>query len=380
MLLSLTLTWMCGCGNPAVSDGTTAGQQESAAGQDGTSSPDETGKDRPQTDFHMNEEPVAVNRGDQLTIGFSQIGAESDWRLASSASMLQVFTSDNGYNLIFSDGQQKQENQIKAIRNFIQQQVDYIIFSPLEEDGWDTVLEEAKEAGIPVIIVDRMVNVSDDSLYTAWIGSDMRLEGEKAAEWMHAYFAANGIDEAGVHIVDIQGTIGSSPQIGRSSGLEKGCEAYGWKLLASETGEFVKAKAYEVMESMLKTYPDLNVVYCENDNEAFGALEAIESAGKKAGVHPENGEVLVISFDATMRGLTCVLNGKIAVDAECNPLHGPRVREIIEMLEEGQSVPKKTYVSEDIFSCVEDVDSLNTQDGSHDVTTVTQELIDSRAY
>ena len=121
-------------------------------------------------------------------------------------------------------------------------------------------------------------------------------------------------------------------------------------------------------------------MYCENDNEAYGALEALENAGKKAGIHPEQGEVLVISFDATTRGLSCVLDGRIAVDAECNPLHGPRVREIIEMLEEGRDVPKKTYVSEDVFSCTDAVLTLNAQDGSHDVIAVTQELIDSRAY
>ena len=141
------------------------------------------GKEKPRTDFHLNEEPIAVNRGEQLTIGFSQIGAESDWRLASSASMEQVFTSDNGYNLIFSDGQQKQENQIKAIREFIGQDVDYIILDPMTEYGWDSSLQEAKDAGIPVIIVDREVKVEDENLYTVWAGSDFRLEGDRACAW-----------------------------------------------------------------------------------------------------------------------------------------------------------------------------------------------------
>ena len=321
----------------------------------------------------------AFPEDDLITVGFSQVGAESDWREANTASMKETFSIDNGYSLMFSDAQQKKEKQISAVRNFIQQEVDYIVIAPVTETGWETVLEEAKEAGIPVIIVDRMVE-ADEDLYTAWVGSDFALEGKLACEWLRWFTQKRGIDPSILHIVDIQGTVGSSAQIGRSNALAEASEEYGWDLAAIVQGEYTQTKSKELMEALLKENSEINVVYCENDNEAFGALEAIESAGKKAGVHPENGEVLVISFDATMRGLTCVLNGKIAVDAECNPLHGPRVREIIEMLEEGQSVPKKTYVSEDIFSCVEDVDSLNTQDGSHDVTTVTQELIDSRAY
>lgn len=225
-----------------------------------------------------------------------------------------------------------------------------------------------------------MVNVSDDSLYTAWIGSDMRLEGEKAAEWMHAYFAANGIDEAGVHIVDIQGTIGSSPQIGRSSGLEKGCEAYGWKLLASETGEFVKAKAYEVMESMLKTYPDLNVVYCENDGEAEGVLQALEENGITPGTDIENGQVMVISFDATSEGLQAVESGQIALDVECNPLQGDEIRGMIEKMERGASVPKLNYVDESMFSHDRSVQIVTANGHAFPVRYVTDDLIEKRKY
>ena len=162
------------------------------------------------------ETEAAGNTGDVITVGFSQAGAESDWRTANSESMKSTFSTENGYNLIFDDAQQKQENQITAIRNFIQQEVDYIVLAPVTETGWDTVLQEAKDAGIPVIIVDRMVDVSDDSLYTTWIGTDSLLEGRKAAEWLNAYTTAKGIDAKDVNIVDIQGTIGSTAQIGRS--------------------------------------------------------------------------------------------------------------------------------------------------------------------
>ena len=204
----------------------------------------------------------AAAADDTITVGFSQVGAESDWRTANTESMKSTFSEENGYNLIFDDAQQKQENQLTAIRNFIQQEVDYILLAPVTETGWDTVLQEAKDADIPVIIVDRMVDVSDDSLYTTWIGTDSLLEGRKAAEWLNAYTTAKGIDAKDVNIVDIQGTIGSTAQIGRSKGLEEGVDNYGWNLLAQQSGEFTQAKGQEVMESMLKQYDNINVVYC----------------------------------------------------------------------------------------------------------------------
>ena len=322
---------------------------------------------------------------DTITVGFSQVGAESDWRTANTESMKSTFSEENGYNLMFDDAQQKQENQLTAIRNFIQQEVDYILLAPVTETGWDTVLQEAKDADIPVIIVDRMVDVSDDSLYTTWIGTDSLLEGRKAAEWLNAYTTAKGIDAKDVNIVDIQGTIGSTAQIGRSKGLEEGVDNYGWNLLAQQSGEFTQAKGQEVMESMLKQYDNINVVYCENDNEAFGAIDAIEAAGKTVGSDIANGEIMVMSFDTTNAGLTDTLAGKIACDVECNPLHGPRAEELIKALEAGEEVEKLNYVDEEIFAADDTVDKVKAvnsldEEGEYDVTPITQEIIDGRAY
>ena len=314
---------------------------------------------------------------DTITVGFSQVGAESDWRTANTESMKSTFSEENGYELIFDDAQQKQENQLTAIRNFIQQEVDYILLAPVTETGWDTVLQEAKDADIPVIIVDRMVDVSDDSLYTTWIGTDSLLEGRKAAEWLNAYTTAKGIDAKDVNIVDIQGTIGSTAQIGRTKGLEEGVDKYGWDLVAQQTGEFTQAKGQEVMESMLKQYDNINVVYCENDNEAFGAIDAIEAAGKTVG---PDGDILVMSFDTTNAGLTDTLSGKIICDTECNPLHGPRVEEIIKKLEDGKDVDKKAYVEEEMFAYDDTVKSVKVDDKDYDVTKITQEILDKRAY
>ena len=321
------------------------------------------------------ETEAAGNTGDVITVGFSQVGAESDWRTANSESMKSTFSTENGYNLIFDDAQQKQENQIAAIRNFIQQEVDYIVLAPVTESGWDTVLQEAKDAEIPVIIVDRMVNVSDDSLYTAWVGSNFKLEGQKACEWLKAYAEAKGMSE--VNIVDIQGTIGASAQIGRTEALNEAVEANGWNLLAQQTGEFTQAKGQEVMESMLKQYDNINVVYCENDNEAFGAIEAIKAAGKTVG---PDGDILVMSFDTTKQGITDTLSGDIIVNTECNPLHGPRVEQIIKQLQAGETTEKQAYVEEGIYAHGSDVASVSIDGTDYEVTEVTQDVVDARAY
>ena len=312
---------------------------------------------------------------DLITVGFSQVGAESDWRTANTESMKSTFTEANGYRLIFDDAQQKQENQLKAIRNFIQQEVDYIVLAPVTESGWDAVLKEAKDADIPVIIVDRMVDVSDDSLYTAWVGSNFKLEGQKACAWLKAYQAAKKIDK--INIVDIQGTIGASAQIGRTEALNEAVKANGWNLLAQQTGEFTQAKGQEVMESMLKQYKDINVVYCENDNEAFGAIDAIEAAGKTVG---PDGDILVMSFDTTKAGITDTRSGKIILNTECNPLHGPRVEEIIKTLESGGTPEKKAYVEEGVFAHGDEVPSVTVDDQKYDVTKVTKEVVAGRAY
>ena len=312
---------------------------------------------------------------DLITVGFSQVGAESDWRTANTESMKSTFTEANGYRLIFDDAQQKQENQLKAIRNFIQQEVDYIVLAPVTESGWDAVLKEAKDADIPVIIVDRMVDVSDDSLYTAWVGSNFKLEGQKACAWLKAYQDAKKIDK--INIVDIQGTIGASAQIGRTEALNEAVKANGWNLLAQQTGEFTQAKGQEVMESMLKQYKDINVVYCENDNEAFGAIDAIEAAGKTVG---PDGDILVMSFDTTKAGITDTQSGKIILNTECNPLHGPRVEEIIKTLESGGTPEKKAYVEEGVFAHGDEVPSVTVDDQKYDVTKVTKEVVEGRAY
>lgn len=327
------------------------------------------------TKVNQNTDIEETSSRKSIVVGFSQLGAESDWRSANTESMKSTFTLANGYQLIFEDGQQKQANQIMAIRTFIQQGVDYIVLAPVTEAGWDTVLQEAKDAGIPVIIVDRMVDVKNDSLFTCWVGSDFELEGKKAAEWLNQYATQKGIAPEDIHIVNIQGTIGASAQIGRTKGLADAAKAYGWDLMAEVTGDFTQAKGREVMESFLKEYNNINVVYCENDNEAYGAIEAIEAAGKKVGSDIANGEIMIISFDGVNEdAMNCVLQDKIACIAECNPLHGPRVQEIIKLLEAGKTPDKFSYVDEELYSANETVTEITVDGIVYPVTIITDSL------
>ncbi len=291
--------------------------------------------------------PGDSSNEDLTVIGMSQVGAESDWRVANSESMKAVFTEEKGYRLLFDDARQKQENQITAIRRFIQQQVDYIVLMPISESGWDSVLQEAKEAGIPVILVDRMVDVEDDSLYAAHIGSDFFKEGALAAAWIENAFQETG---NAVNIIHIQGTMGSTAQLGRTAALEEAAAAHeNWELLAQLDGDFTQAKAYEVMVDYLSGLPGrrrIDVVYCENDNIAFGALQALEERGYDCGREGVN----IVAFDATRGALTECLKGKISLAVECNPLLGPLVEEVIQVMEAGGTPEKHRYVKERAFT------------------------------
>ncbi len=321
-----------------------------------------------------------AQQGKLITVGFSQLGAESDWRIASTESMQRTFTVSLGYNLILDNAQQKQENQLLAMREFIDQSVDYLILDPIMEAGWDATLSEAHKAGIPVIIVDRRVDVTDDTLYKVWAGSDFLLEGKRACKWLQAYLKYISYKKD-VNIVHITGTTGSSAQLGRSKALKSAAKRNGWHILMSEDGDFVQAKGREIMEEALRSFgDDINVVYCENDSEAIGAIEAIEQSGRKVGADIKGGEILVLSFDATRQGLLLTQNGKIAVNTECNPMIGPVCFDIIEKMESGQPVDHEIFVEEQQYSAISSVKEIAIGDDIYPVTMVDQKLIDSRSY
>ncbi len=328
-----------------------------------------------------NDNTANNSRKRLISVGLSQIGSESDWRMASTDSVREALSTENGFDLNFEDAQQKQENQLKAVREFIDQSVDYIIIDPVVETGWESVLSEAKEAGIPVIIYDRKIDVEDESLYTCWIGSDFELEGERACAWLGEYLQSGGVDR-NINIVDIQGTIGATAQIGRSSAIEKASDLNKkWFLLGSGSGDFTTAKGKEVMDDMLDRFGNsINVVYAENDNMAYGAIEAMEKRGYTVGTNVEEGEILVLSFDATKYGLDLTLKGKIAADTECNPLYGPRLVEIIDRLEKGEEVEKETYIDEEQFSGIGYIGTIQVRNRAYTVTHLTSEVLEKRVY
>ncbi|WP_081832720.1 ABC transporter substrate-binding protein [Oribacterium sp. P6A1] len=295
-----------------------------------------------------NEKPYETETGENLIrVGFSQLGSESKWRRANSVSIKDSLKVENGFFLQFNNARQKQENQIKAIRGFISQQVNYIAFCPVTEDGWDTVLKEAKDAGIPVIIVDRQVS-SDSSLYTTWIGENMRQEGENAGEGLAKVLEDRGRSHDKINIVELLGTRGSSSQIGRSIGFDTICDKHqNWVLLDREDGDFTTAKGQEIMAGFLEKYDNIDVVVCQNDDMAIGALQAMKNAGIDL-YSPK--KPIIISFDASRQGLELVTKGIIDVDVECNPASGPKLSEVIHELEMGNQVEKAYYMEEKVFT------------------------------
>lgn len=297
----------------------------------------------------VEEDSSAEIDSDLIVVGFSQLGSESLWRTANTASIQKALTKENGFFLVFNNARQKQENQIKAIRSFISQRVDYIVFSPVKEDGWETVLLEAREAGIPVILADRMVSIEDKSLYTTWVGTDMQEEGEKAGRWLEEYMQAHQrTDEEEINIVVLQGTPGATSQIGRTIGFNTIADRHeNWNILEQVNGDFTTAKGKEVMQQLLKKYDHIDVVVSQNDDMTFGAIEAIQEAGRTVGV---NGEITMISFDAAHEALEMVDQGLINVDIECNPEQGDKIAEVISKIEQGEKIEKAYVIEENVFT------------------------------
>jgi simple sugar transport system substrate-binding protein len=289
----------------------------------------------------------------KIVMGFAQVGAESGWRTANTKSV-QESAKAAGIELKFSDAQGKQENQIKAIRSYIQQKVDVIAFSPVVESGWDTVLKEAKDAKIPVILTDRAVDSADKTLYKTFLGSDFVLEGKKAGEWLVAE-SKSATDT--VNIVEIQGTTGSAPANDRKQGFAEAIKADPkLKIIASQSGDFKRSDGKKVMEAFLKNNPDIDVVYAHNDDSGLGAIEAIEAAGKVPGK-----DIKVITVDAVKDGMTALSAGKINYIVECSPLLGTQLMDLAKKVLAGETVPERVVTEETTFTQEQATKALPTR-------------------
>jgi simple sugar transport system substrate-binding protein len=284
----------------------------------------------------------ASGAGKPITVGFSQVGAESEWRTANTASIKAALVEPE-FKLKFSDAQQKQENQIKALRSFIAQRVDVIAFSPVVETGWESALREAKAAGIPVVLTDRAVKVSDDSLYATFIGSDFVEEGRRAARWL--------LDDSKgatgpVRIVELQGTVGSAPANDRMQGFREIIDAdKRFSIVRSQSGDFTRAKGKEVMEAFLKAERGIDVLFAHNDDMAIGAIQAIEEAGLKPGE-----DIRIVSIDGVRGAFEAMKAGKLNATIECNPMFGEQLAGLIRDVAAGKPVPRRVQVEEGVFT------------------------------
>jgi len=282
----------------------------------------------------------------KIVMGFAQVGAESGWRTANTESIKESAEAA-GFELKFSDAQGKQENQIKAIRSFIQQKVDVIAFSPVVETGWDAVLQEAKAADIPVILTDRAVDSEDTSLYETFLGSDFVLEGEKAGEWLVENAGEADIDgDVDINVVQLEGNTGAAPAIDRAEGFATAIAADpSIEVTASQPGDFTRDGGKQVMESFLNSEDGIDVVFAHNDDMGLGAIEAIEAAGLEPGV-----DIKIITVDAVRDGMAALAEGKINFIVECNPLLGDQLMELAEQVLDGEEVPERVVTEETTFT------------------------------
>ncbi len=272
-----------------------------------------------------------------MVMCFPQLGAESDWRTADTASFKSEAEKD-GFQLVFSDAQQKQENQISAVRACIQQGVSVIALPPVVEDGWDAALTEAHNAGIPVIIVDRSVS-ADKSLYVSHIGSDMELEGKRAAAEFNKLLPDGGA------ILEVSGTTGSGAAVGRAKGFREDLNP-NIKILDSQTGNFTRAEALPVVQAFLQKYKagtDFQGILFHNDDMGLGGIEALKAAGVKPG------DLKIVSVDGTRGGFQAMVDGWFQADVECNPLLGPQVADMSLKIMNGQAVDANVLTNETVY-------------------------------
>lgn len=295
------------------------------------------------------QEPAADNAS--IVVGFSQLGSESSWRIANTVSMEQA-AKEAGFSLMMENANQKQEKQIDAIRSFIAYRVDVIVFSPIVETGWDNVLTEAKQAGIPVILMDRMIETQDDSLYTAYIGADFYAEGRRAGEYLVRKADALGAEH--LRIAEIHGTTDSTPMRDRQRGfMDVIAKDDRFEVIDSVDGDFLRSKGEECMRELLAKYGagGIDVVFAHNDAIMLGALDVLDASDD-----PAARNMILITVDGEKDAVDALKAGRINCVVQCTPDLGPAVMELVRDLTEGKALPKVNHPNEGAFS---DFDNLN---------------------
>lgn len=305
-----------------------------------------------------------------LTVAFSQIGQESDWRTANTDNV-KAAIEEAGWELVYSDGQQKQENQIAALRSFITQGVDYILFTGVVNTGWEEVLTEVNDADIPLLLLDRIPDCADQIDYVAAFGGDFVEEGRRMARWTGEYLKSIGRGDEEVNVVMLEGTTGASAQVDRTAGILKGLEDYpNLKLVAQQSGNFTRAEGQAVMESFLKAHDKIDVLLAENDDMALGAIDAIKAAGKVPGK-----DIIIVGCDSVKTAFDAIVAGEMNATIECTPLYGPFVVDALKKLEAGEEFDKTViHPEEGVYDCVGGIDCGTV------VSTLAADVIDERVY
>ena len=290
----------------------------------------------------------------QIILGFSQIGAESEWRIKNTESILEA-AEKNGIRILYENARQKQENQLQAIHSFILYQVDVIAFVPIVETGWDNVLQEAKDAGIPVIVVDRNIKTADKTLYAGFIGEDSYSEGQKAAEFLLKKYKNSKPDEP-LNILEISGTENSSPAYGRARGFRSIIKKESkFHIIHSESGDFLRSKGHEIGNKIISFNGGLSIgqnpidiIFSHNDAMTWGILDSL----RENRIQPTT--ITIVSIDGERKSIEAITYGAINCVVECNPNTGPKLCELVKMLHEGKKIPPVSYVDGEIFTEFDD--------------------------
>ena len=292
-----------------------------------------------------------------LTIAFSQIGAESDWRVANTKSVTETIEGHDGWEFIYNDGQQKQENQIQALRSFITQGVEYILFTGVVSTGWDEVLKEVNEAEIPLLLLDRIPDCIDKIEYAAAFGGDFPLEGRRQVQWVGEYMKKLGRDNETVNVVIMEGTTGADAQVGRTEGNLAALEDYPFlNVIERSSGNFTRAEGQPLMESWLKAHDDIDVLIAQNDDMALGAIDAIKAAGKVPGK-----DIIIVGCDSVKVAFEAIVAGEMNAT--------------IEALEAGETFGKEViHPEEGVFDAEGGIEVEGT------TSVAAADVIDQRLY
>ena len=306
-----------------------------------------------------------------ITIAFSQIGQESDWRTANTDSVTNAIEGHEGWDFVYSDGQQKQENQIQALSNFINQGVDYILFTGVVTSGWDDILKEVNENEIPLILLDRIPDCADKIDYVAAFGGDFPLEGRRQVQWTGEYIKSIGRDNEEIAVAIMEGTTGADAQVGRTEGNLAAMADYPFlKEVVRSSGNFTRAEGQALMETWLKSIDKIDVLIAQNDDMALGAIDAIKAAGLVPGK-----DIIIVGCDSVKAAFEAIVAGDMNATIECNPLYGPFVVDCIEKLEAGETFDKTVvHPEEGVYDCVGGIEVEGT------TSVLAADVINERQY